>query len=96
MLNRIGRRVAFVGVDPKFGDTRQDIYEAPRTVLDFQLGKNIGKFNLKFTVGDLLKQKLTYYQDADNSGKYEIGGKDRLMFQFTNGLTMSLSAGVTF
>lgn len=43
-------RIAFVGVDPKFGDTRQDIFEAPRTVLDFQVGKNLGKFNLKFTL----------------------------------------------
>lgn len=96
VVNRIGRRIAYVGVDPTFGDTRQDIFEAPRTVVDFQLGKNIGKFNLKLTIGDLLKQNLTYYQDADQNGKYEAGGKDRLMFQFTNGMTMGLTAGLTF
>ncbi len=96
VVNQIGRRIAYVGVDPQFGDTRQDIFEAPRTVLDLQVGKNLGKLNLKFTLGDLLKQDLTYYQDADNSGKYEKGGKDRLMFQFTNGLTLNLSAGYTF
>ncbi|HRI62226.1 MAG TPA: TonB-dependent receptor, partial [Saprospiraceae bacterium] len=64
IVNRIGRRLAFAGVDPTYGDTRRDIYEEPRTVLDFQVGKKIGRFNLKFTVGDLLKQDLTYYQDA--------------------------------
>lgn len=94
-VNRIGRRIAFVGVDPKFGDTRQDIYEAPRTVLDFQVGKNINRFNIKFTVGDILNQDLTYYQDADDSGKFEKGA-DRLMFRYTNGYTMSLNLGYSF
>ncbi len=98
VLNRIGRRIAFAGVDPQFGDTRQDIYEEPRTVLDFQVGKNIGKFNLKLTLGDLLKQNLTYYQDANTDGKYSPDGPngDRLMFQFKNGFTTSLTAGYTF
>lgn len=93
-VNRIGRRIAFAGVDPQYGNTRQDIYEEPRTVLDVQLGKNIGKFNLKLTLGDLLKQNLTYYQDVDNNGKYSTG--DRLMFQFTNGFSATLAAGYTF
>lgn len=95
VFNRIGRRIAFVGVDPQFGDTRQDIYEAPRTVVDLQVGKNFGKLNLKFTAGDVLRQKLTYYQDADKSGKFEKGGTDRQMFQFINGTTLSLTAGYT-
>lgn len=94
-VNRIGRRIAFVGVDPKFGDTRQDIYEAPRTVLDFQVGKNINRFNIKLTVGDILNQDLTYYQDADDSGKFEKS-TDRLMFRYTNGYTMSLNLGYSF
>jgi outer membrane receptor protein involved in Fe transport len=98
VVNRVGRRIAFVGVAPEYGDTRQDIYEEPRTVLDFQVGKNIKRFNLKFTVGDLLKQNLTYYQDADGNGKYSGNGAggDRLMFQFANGFTTSLTAGYTF
>lgn len=98
VFNQVGRRIAYVGVDPKFGDTRQDIYEAPRGVLDVQLGKNIGKFNLKFTVGDLLHHDLIYYQDTDQNGSYNNDSKhqDRKMFSFTNGLTMSLSAGLTF
>jgi len=94
VANRIGRRLAFAGVDPQFGDTRQDIYEEPRTVLDFQIGKNIGRFNLKFTMGDLLKQDLTYYQDANSDGQFSSG--DRLMFQFKNGFTTNLSVGYTF
>jgi outer membrane receptor protein involved in Fe transport len=96
IVNRIGRRIAYVGVDPKFGDTRQDIFENPRTVVDFQVGKSIGKLNLKFTVGDLLKQDLVYYQDANADGKYTATGGDRLMFHFVNGMSMSLSAGYNF
>lgn len=44
----------------------------------------------------MLKQNLTYYQDADHDGSYKKGGADRLMFQFTNGMTMNLGVGVTF
>jgi TonB-dependent receptor len=96
VANRIGRRIAYVGVDPKFGDTRQDIFEAPRTVVDFQVGKTIGKLNLKFTIGDLLRHDLVYYQDANANGKYNAEGGDRLMFKFKNGTSMSLSAGYNF
>jgi TonB-dependent receptor len=98
VFNRIGRRLAYAGVDPKFGDTRQDIYEAPRSVLDFQVGKNIGRFNLKLTLGDILAQKLNYYQDVNDNKKYDETGanKDRLMFQFKNGFTTSLTVGYTF
>jgi TonB-dependent receptor len=96
VMNRIGRRIAFVGVDPKFGATRQDVYEAPRSVVDFQFGKNINRFNVKLTIGDILKQDLTFYQDADDSGKYEAKGKDLLMFQFKNGFTTSLTLGYSF
>ncbi len=98
VFNQVGRRIAYVGVDPKYGDTRQDIYEAPRGVVDIQVGKNIGKFNLKFTLGDLLHHDLIYYQDTDHNGTYnnDANHQDRKMFSFTNGMTMNLSAGLTF
>jgi len=98
-LNRVGRRIAFVGVDPKYGDTRQDIYEAPRTVVDMQIGKTIKNSNIKLTIGDLLHNDLFYYQDADQDGKYtRVSGPnaDRLMYNFTNGYTSSLSFNYTF
>jgi hypothetical protein len=95
VANRVGRRIAFVGVDPKFGDTRQDIFENPRTVVDLQVGKNIGKWNLKLTLGDILRQDLIFYQDADQNGKYNAAG-DRQMFRYLNGYTASVTAGLTF
>lgn len=97
VVNRIGRRIAYVGVDKQFGDTRQDIYENPRTVLDFQVGKNIKNFNLKLTLGDLLRQDLVFYQDANSNGKYDkTGNGDRLMFRYKNGFTTTLALSYTF
>ncbi len=98
-VNRVGRRIAFVGVDPKFGATRQDIYEAPRTVLDLQISKNIKNLNIKLTMGDLLHSDLLYYQDVDGNGKYAKStapNADRLMFLYNNGFTSTLSFGYTF
>lgn len=95
VLNQVGRRIAFVGVDPQFADTRQDIYEQPRMVIDLQAGKNIGKLNVKLTAGDILRKDLLYYQDANNDKKYTTDG-DRLMFNFTNGFTTTFALSYTF
>jgi CarboxypepD_reg-like domain/TonB-dependent Receptor Plug Domain len=99
VVNRTGRRVAYAGVDPKFGDTRQDIYEAPRTVLDLQVGKNIKNMNIKLTVGDLFRQDLTFYQDADQNGKFTkstAANADRQMFLYNNGFTASFAFSYNF
>jgi hypothetical protein len=99
VVNRTGRRVAYAGVDPKFGATRQDIYEAPRTVLDFQVGKNVKNMNFKLTFGDLLHQDLTFYQDADQNGKFTKStaqNADRQMFLYNNGFTASFAFGYNF
>ena len=85
--------------DPKFGDTRQDIYEAPRTMIDMQIGKTFKNINIKLTIGDLLHSDLIYYQDANHDGKYtKVTGQsqDRLMYIFTNGYTSALAINYTF
>lgn len=95
LANRFGRRIAFVGVDPNFGATRQDIYEAPRTVVDLQIGKSYKKFNFKFTLGDILAQDLIYYQDANLSGKFE-NTSDRRLFLYKNGFNSNLNISYNF
>ncbi|HJW31474.1 MAG TPA: TonB-dependent receptor, partial [Saprospiraceae bacterium] len=98
-INRVGRRIAFVGVDPSFGDTRQDIYEAPRTVVDAQIGKTFGDLNIKLTLGDLLHNDITLYQDANQDGKYSQGGTghtDRLMYRYNTGFTTTLGLSYNF
>lgn len=99
VLNRTGRRVAYVGADKKFFLNRQDIYEAPRTVVDLQFGKNFKNFNIKLTLGDILSNDLIFYQDYNNDGEYtKATGRDAdlLMFKFTNGFTTNLSVGYNF
>lgn len=94
LFNRIGRRIWLVGID-------QDphVWEAPRSVLDFQISKNIGRYGeLKLTVGDLLNQKLNFYQDMDDNGKYSPE-KDQLIISnrfgtnITVGFNYTLSRG---
>ncbi len=97
VVNRVGRRVAFVGT---ILATREDIYEAPRTVLDFQVGKNLGKFNLKLTVGDLLRNDQLYYQDRNKDEEYNASStssstNDLLMFKYNYGFTTALTVGYT-
>lgn len=99
VANRVGRRIAFVGVDAQYGNFRQDIYEAPRTVIDLQVGKNFKNINIKLTLGDILHNDLVYYQDANNDGKFTKsteGVSDRQMFRFNNGFTSSLTFGYAF
>lgn len=98
-LNRVGRRIAFVGVDPSFGDTRQDIYEAPRTVVDAQVGKTFGNLNVKLTIGDLLHNDIILYQDANQDGKFNQGGSgtsDRLMYIYNTGYTTTIGLSYNF
>lgn len=100
-FNQVGRRIAYVGVDPVYGDTRQDIYEAPRAVIDFQVAKTIGALNIKFTLGDLLHNDLIYYQDADQDGKYSEApagshNGDRLMYIYKTGFTGNLALTLAF
>ncbi len=68
-VNRIGRRIAFVreknGLVP-------DLWENPRTVLDFSISKLFYKhIEVKFTLSDLLAQDLVFYQDNNNNGKWD-------------------------
>ncbi|HEY3386301.1 MAG TPA: TonB-dependent receptor [Saprospiraceae bacterium] len=100
-FNQVGRRIAYVGVDPTFGDTRQDIFEAPRSIIDAQVAKTIGALNIKFTLGDILHNDLIYYQDANQDGKYTetsapTGPNDRLMYIYNAGLTGNLALTFTF
>jgi outer membrane receptor protein involved in Fe transport len=69
MFNRIGRRIAFVGTNGY-----QDIYENPRSILDFQITKRILKNGeLKLNISDIFNQKAVFYQDFNLSKKYEEG-----------------------
>ncbi|MBS3914201.1 MAG: TonB-dependent receptor plug domain-containing protein [Bacteroidetes bacterium] len=97
--NKIGSRIAYIGVSKEIQPYGADIYEYGRGIVDFQISKQLGKNgkhgNIKLTAGDLLAQKTIYYQDLNANGKYEKG-TDNMLFGFTNGRTLTISYGYSF
>ncbi|HWB23993.1 MAG TPA: TonB-dependent receptor [Chitinophagaceae bacterium] len=91
-LNRAGPRIYIVGTVNDL-----DIYEQPRTSLDFQVGKSFkdGKWELKLNAKDLLAQKLTYFYDVNQDKKYSAS-VDKIFSRNTFGRVISLTATYKF
>ncbi|HVX49957.1 MAG TPA: TonB-dependent receptor [Chitinophagaceae bacterium] len=91
-INRAGPRIYIVGTVNDL-----DIYEQPRTSLDFQLDKSFqdGKWDLKLNIKDLLAQKLTYFYDVDQNKKYNAS-VDKIFARNTFGRIISLTATYKF
>ena len=100
-FNKIGQRIAYIGLPVSSAKFGLDIYEFGRSVLDVQVAKNIGKTGMvRLTLGDLLAQKSIFYQDMNHNGKYDskevIDGGDNTLISFTNGRTMGVSYTFNF
>lgn len=93
-VNRIGRRIAFVGA-PKLAAFGFDIYENPRTVLDLQISKSFKNWDYKLTAGDLLAQDLVFYQDNSNDKKYDAAN-DNTIFRYKMGSTVTVAIAYKF
>lgn len=91
-FNRTGKRIAFVGLSPEVSPYNGDIYEMPRTVIDLQVSKTIGKFNIKGTFGDILHQNLNYLQEGTENG---VAYKNEL-FSYKMPWTFTLTGGIQF
>lgn len=90
-INEVGRRIAFADLSNPNGH----IWENPRTVLDFSVSKKFFKhLNTRITVSDLLAQPLRFYQDVNESGKYD--GGDYLIFEYQMGWRLGFSVGYSF
>lgn len=112
--NRIGRRIAYVGgvTDDASGQPIPygfDIWENPRTIIDAQIGKKIGRFDVRATWGDILRQDLVFYQDRNKNGRYDVDNTgvpgattnvgqddDKIVFKYTMGYTFNLAASYKF
>jgi hypothetical protein len=95
-FNKIGQRIAYIGVAQAIQPFGADIYEFGRSIWDVQFGKELGKDGklgtVKLTLGDLLAQKTVFFQDLNNNGKYDEKAwtdadkdGDNTLFSFTNG-----------
>lgn len=112
--NRIGRRISFVGgvKDDASGQPipyGYDIWENPRTIIDAQIGKKIGRFDLRATWGDILRQDQIFYQDRNGNGVYDVDNTgipgattnlgnddDKIVFKYNMGYTVSVAASYKF
>ena len=94
LFNRVGERIYLVG-DVK-GSGTPDIYEAPRSIVDFQISKkfNDKKSELRFTISDILNQYQTFYQNNTSDTKYNKDNdaiRFRRKFGTTYGITFNYS-----
>lgn len=91
LFNRIGERIYLVG-DMQVGSASPDIYEAPRSLLDFQVSKKLmdKKAEIKFSISDILNQQQTFYQNLGSNPRYEKG-IDAIRFARKFGSTFGLS-----
>lgn len=92
LFNRIGRRIWLVG-----RGIYDNTFEAPRSVMDFQVTKNIGKYlELKVTIGDILNQRAYFYQDVNDNDKYDDTTLDGLIISNRFGTNFSLGLSYSF
>ncbi len=91
LFNQIGERIYLVG-DMQAGSASPDIYEAPRSLVDFQMSKKVmkNKAEIKLTIADLLNQQQTFYQNLTTNPKYEKG-IDAVRFARKFGSTYGIS-----
>jgi outer membrane receptor protein involved in Fe transport len=91
LFNRIGRRIFIVG-----NDTEPDVYEAPRSLLDFMVSQKVfHKGEIKLTVSDILNQSANFYQDNNDNGKYDKTS-DFLRISTKGGTNVNLSFSYKF
>lgn len=93
-VNRIGKRIAFVGTD-----IYPDFYENPRWILDLSVNKSIlkDKLEIKLNVADILAQDLVFYQNkVGNTNTNFEENADNVMRRFRYGRTFSIGLSYKF
>jgi len=93
LYNRVGRRL-----NTAAGALYEGIWEAPRDVVDAQLGIKLlkGKGELKLNAGDIFNQKATFYYDMNKNKKYDPQNGDYTQSTYKPGSTYSFAFSYTF
>lgn len=93
LYNKVGRRLAIAA-----GVIYPAVWEAPRDVIDLQLGMKVlkNKGELKFNAGDILNQRNTLYYDQNANKKYDGSPADDTLSSYKMGSNFSMSFSYTF
>jgi hypothetical protein len=93
LYNKVGRRLAIAG-----GVVYPAVWEAPRDVVDLQLGMKVlkNKGELKFNAGDLLNQRSVLYYDQNTNEKYDGSPVDDTLSSYKSGSNFSVAFSYTF
>lgn len=99
-VNKYGRRLSLVGPTKDISKgainpNGYNIFENPRTVVDFQVAKTIKKFTIKGTWGDILHQDLIFYNDNNDNRKFDEE-TDNTIFRSKLGYTFTLALAASF
>jgi outer membrane receptor protein involved in Fe transport len=88
LFNRIGKRIFLVG-DIQAGAGSPDVYENPRSLIDFQISKKFAdnKAEIRFSVSDILNQRQIFYQNNNTNTDYNTS---------TDAIRLSRKFGTTF
>lgn len=91
LYNRVGPRLYLVGSPPP-GAGFYDVYDKPRDLLDFQIGKKIlhNRGELKLTVSDIFNQYVAQYDNLTDKESYNQKDGDRITNRFKQGTTFTL------
>lgn len=92
LFNQVGERIYLVG-DLTSSAGSPDIYDAPRALLDFQLGKKIinNKAEVRLNISDLLNTTQYFYQNSPDSKTSFQKGEDAYRFTRKLGTTFSFT-----
>lgn len=92
LYNRVGERIYLVG-DLTSGAGSPDIYEAPRSLVDFQVTKKLlkNKGELRLNISDILGQTQYFYQNAGGKESFQ---KSSDAYRFTR--RFGTTFGLTF
>lgn len=90
LYNRVGRRLSIAA-----GALYDGVWEAPRNVLDAQLGLKVfkGKGEFKLTAGDILNNSVTFYYDDNKNKKFD--GADAIQSSYKPGANYSFAFSYT-
>ena len=88
LFNRIGKRIFLVG-DIQAGAGSPDVYENPRSLIDFQISKKFAnnKAEIRLSISDILNQRQVFYQNNNTNTDYNNS---------TDAIRLSRKFGTTF